>query len=168
MGFSITITEAIMIIASVVLASAFSSYAIYAGTSLQSNIMQNLDDARINMDTHLEIVYAIVNQTSGPSGPSPLFIIYVKNTGEMPITDMSLITLYVGAYGQVTMYSYNPAATTGNGTFNIYDSSGNGVINIGEAAEIEVFNATPVTASLYEAELVLYRGIPSYYLFSPP
>jgi flagellar protein FlaG len=165
MGFSITITEAIMIIASVVLASAFSSYAIYAGTSLQSNIMQNLDEARMNMDTQLEIVYATVNQTSNPS---PLFIIYVKNTGDMPITDLSLITLYVGAYGQATMYSYSPAATNGTGTFSIYDSNGNGMIDVGQAAEIEAFNTANVTATLYEAEVVLYRGVPSYYLFSSP
>jgi archaellum component FlaG (FlaF/FlaG flagellin family) len=166
MGFSLTITEAIMIIASVVLASAFSSYAIYAGTSLQSNIMQNLNDARRNMDTRLEIVYATVNQTSNAS---PLFMIYVKNTGNMPISDMNLITVYVGAYGQATMYSYNPAATNGTGTFNIYDSNGNNsVIEVGEAAEIEAFSATSVTASLYEAEVVLYRGVPSQYLFSPP
>jgi archaellum component FlaG (FlaF/FlaG flagellin family) len=165
MGFSITITEAIMIIASVVLASAFSSYAIYAGTSLQSNIMQNLNEASMNMNTHLEIVYATVNQTSNPS---PLFIIYVKNTGNMPVTDMNLITLYVGAYGQATMYSYNAAATNGSGTFSIYISNGSGMIDVGQAAEIEAFNAANVTASLYEAEVVLYRGVPSYYLFSPP
>jgi archaellum component FlaG (FlaF/FlaG flagellin family) len=165
MGFSLTITEAIMIIASVVLASAFSSYAIYAGTSLQSNIMQNLNDARRNMDTRLEIVYATVNQASNAS---PLFMIYVKNTGNMPISDMNLITLYVGTYGQATMYSYNSTAAAGTGTFNIYDSNGNGVIEVGEAAEIEAFNATSVAASLYEAEVVLYRGVPSHYLFSPP
>jgi archaellum component FlaG (FlaF/FlaG flagellin family) len=165
MGFSLTITEAIMIIASVVLASAFSSYAIYAGTSLQSNIMQNLNDARRNMDTRLEIVYATVNQTLNAS---PLFIIYVKNTGNVPISDMNLLTVYVGAYGQAAMYSYDPNATTGSGTFNITDSNRNRVIEVGEAAAIEVFNATSVTASLYQAEVVLYRGVPSQYLFSPP
>jgi flagellar protein FlaG len=165
MGFSLTITEAIMIIASVVLASAFSAYAIYAGTSLQSNIMENLNDARRNMDTRLEIVYATVNQTSNPS---PLFIIYAKNTGNMPISGFNLITVYVGAYGQAAMYIYNATASTGSGTFNITDSNGNGVIEVGEAAEISVFNATTVTASLYEAEIVLYRGIPSNYLFSSP
>jgi archaellum component FlaG (FlaF/FlaG flagellin family) len=163
MGFSLTITEAIMIIASVVLASAFSSYAIYAGTSLQSNIMQNLDDARRNMDTRLEIVYATVNQTVNAT---PLFMIYVKNTGNMPISQVNLITVYVGAYSQATMYSYDPSATTGTGTFNITDSNENGIIEVGEAAEIRVFNATSVTGSLYEAEVVLYRGVPSHYLFS--
>jgi flagellar protein FlaG len=166
MGFSITIVEAIMVIASVVLASAFAAYAIYAGTSLQSNIMQNLDDAKQSMDTQLDIVYAVVNETPGPS---PLFTIYVKNTGSLPISDFDLITVYAGAYGQAMPYSYNSnASSLLPGYFNMTDTDGNGVIQVGEAATIQVYNATSVSGNLYEAKVVLYRGISSSYLFSTP
>jgi len=164
MGFSLTITEAIMVIASVVLASSFAAYAIYAGTSLQSNIMQNLDDAKRSMDTRLDIIYAVVNQTANPS---PLFTIYVKNTGSLPISDFNLISVYVGAYGQAMVYSYNSTTTTGS-RFNMTDTNGNGVNEVGEAAIIQVYTATNVSGSLYEAKVVLYRGIPSSYMFSPP
>jgi len=164
MGFSLTITEAIMVIASVVLASSFAAYAIYAGTSLQSNIMQNLDDAKESMDTRLDIVYAFVNQTASPS---PLFTIYVKNTGSLPISDFNLISVYVGAYGQAMVYSYNSTATTGS-WFNMTDTNGNGIVEVGETATIQVYNPTNVSASLYEAKVVPYRGIPSSYMFSPP
>jgi flagellar protein FlaG len=164
-GFSLTITEAIMVIASIVLASGFSAYAIYAGTSLQSNIMQNLDTVKRNMDTRLDIVYATVNITSDPS---PLFMIYVKNTGTLPLSDFDLISVYVGAYGQATLYSFNANATTGSGRFNITDSSGDDVIDMGEAATILVYNATSVTANLYEAKVVPYRGVSSNYLFTSP
>ena len=165
MGFSLTITEAIMVIASVVMASGFTAYAIYAGTSLQSNIMQNLDNAKKSMDTRLDIVYAVVNQTSNPS---PLFTIYVKNTGSLPISDFDLISVYVGAYGQAMLYSYNVNATTGSGKFNMTDADGNGFIQIGEAAIIQVYNATNVFSNLYEAKVVPYSGISSSYMFSPP
>jgi flagellar protein FlaG len=165
MGFSLTITEAIMVIASVVLASGFASYAIYAGTSLQSNIMQNLDNAKKSMDTRLDIVYAVVNQTTNPG---PLFTIYVKNSGSLPISDFGLISIYVGAYGQATVYSYNSSASTGSGMFNMTDSDENGVVEMGETATIQVYNATNVFGSLYEAKVVPYRGISSSYLFSPP
>ncbi|MGD0978350.1 MAG: hypothetical protein ABR962_04320 [Candidatus Bathyarchaeia archaeon] len=165
MGFSLTITEAIMVIASVVMASGFAAYAIYAGTSLQSNIMQNLDNAKKNMDTQLDIVYAVVNQTSDPS---PLFTIYVKNTGSLPISEFDLISVYVGGYGQAMLYSYNASATTGSGKFNMTDANGNGVVQVGEAATIQVYNATSVSGNLYEAKIVPYRGIPSSYMFSPP
>ena len=165
MGFSLTITEAIMVIASVVLASGFAAYAIYAGTSLQSNIMQNLNDAKKSMDTRLDIVYAVVNQTTDPS---PLFTIYIKNAGSLPIPDFDLISVYAGAYGQAMVYSYNSNATTGSGQFNMTDANGNGVVEIGESAIIQVYNATTVSGRLYEAKVVPYRGIPSSYLFSPP
>lgn len=165
MGFSLTITEAIMVIASIVLASGFSAYAIYAGTSLQSNIMQNLDSVKRSMDTRLDIVYATVNTTSSPS---PLFQIYLKNTGTLPVSDFDLISVYVGAYGQATLYFYNSSATTGSGQFNVMDSNGNSVIETGEAATIQVYNTTDVTASLYEAKIVLYRGISSNHLFTAP
>jgi flagellar protein FlaG len=164
-GFSLTITEAIMVIASIVLASGFSAYAIYAGTSLQSNIMQNLDNVKRNMDTRLDIVYATVNMSSDPS---PLFMIYVKNTGTLPLSDFDLISVYVGAYGQAMLYSYDPNATTGSGHFSIGDSSGDGSIDMGEAATMLVYNATAVTANLYEAKIVPYRGISSNYLFTSP
>ena len=165
MGFSLTISEAIMVIASVILASGFAAYAIYAGTSLQSNIMQNLENAKKSMDTRLDIVYAVVNQTTNPS---PLFTIYVKNSGSLPISDFGLISIYVGVYGQATVYSYNSSASTGSGMFNMTDSDGNGVVEMGETATIQVYNATNVFGSLYEAKVVPYRGIPSSYLFSPP
>jgi len=165
MGFSLTITEAIMVIASVVMASGFAAYAIYAGTSLQSNIMQNLTNAKKSMDTQLDIVYAVVNQTSNPS---PLFTIYAKNTGSLSISDFDLISVYVGAYGQAMLYSYNASATTGSGMFNMTDADGNGVVQVGEAAIIQVYNATNVSGNLYEAKIVPYMGIPSSYMFSPP
>lgn len=162
MGFSITIVEAIMVIASVVLASGFAAYAIYAGTSLQSNIMQNLNDAKTGMDTRLDIVYAFVNQTANPS---PLFTIYVKNSGSLPVSNFNLISIYVGAYGQAMGYSYNSNAA--NGSFTMSDTSGSGVVEVGESAVIQVYNATNVPASsLYEAKVVPYNGISSSYMFS--
>jgi flagellar protein FlaG len=163
MGFSITIVEAIMVIASVVMASGFAAYAIYAGTSLQSNIMQNLDDAKNSMDTRLDIVYAVVNQTSNPS---PLFTIYVKNTGSLPISNFGLISVYVGAYDQAMLYSYNANATAGS--FNMTDANGNGIVQVGEAAIIQVYNSTNVLGNLYEAKVVPYSGISSSYMFSSP
>ena len=166
MGFSITIVEAIMVIASVVLASGFAAYAIYAGTSLQSNIMQNLNDAKQSMDTRLDIVYAVVNETPNPS---PLFTIYVKNTGSLPISDFDLITVYAGAYGQAMPYSYNSNASSPlSGYFSMTDTDGNGVVQVGEAATIQVYNSTNVSGNLYEAKVVPYRGISSSYLFSTP
>jgi hypothetical protein len=127
--------------------------------------MQNLDNAKKSMDTRLDIVYAVVNQTSDPS---PLFTLYVKNAGSLPVSDFDLITVYVGGYGQAMLYSYSSSASIGSGQFNMTDADGNGVVQAGEAAIVQVYNATSVSSGLYEARVVPYRGIPSSYLFSPP
>ena len=164
MGFSLTISEAIIVIASIVLASGFSSYAIYAGSSLQSNIIQNLDTIKRNMHTRVDIVYATINETTDPSH----FVIYVKNTGTLPIYDFDLIDTYVGAYGQAMLYFYNSNASVGSGQFKLVDADGDSVCEVGEAATIQAFCENNVTASLYEAKVVPYRGISSSYLFSPP
>jgi flagellar protein FlaG len=163
-GFSLTISEAIIVIASIILASGFSSYAIYAGSSLQSNILQNLDTIKRNMHTRVDIVYATINETTNPSN----FVIYVKNTGTLPLYDFDLIDVYVGAYGQAMLYFYNSSAAVGSGKFKFVDANGDGVCDVGEAATIQAFCESNVTASLYEVKVVPYRGISSSYLFSPP
>ena len=113
MGFSATINEAIILIASIVLASGFSAYAIYAGSSLQSNVLQNLDAFKRNVHIHAEIGYATINDSATPK----FFVIYVKNTGTLPITDFSTIDVYAGEYGKATLYPYNEDATLGSGEF---------------------------------------------------
>jgi len=164
LGFSITISEAIILIASIVLASGFSSYAIYAGSSLQSNILQNLDTVRRNMHTRMDIVYATINETTDPMH----FAIYVKNTGTLSLYEFNLIDVYVGPYGQAMLYSYNASADVGSGQFKFTDADGDGAFEVGEAATIRAFSKSNSTGSLYEAKIVPYRGISSGYLFSPP
>jgi len=163
-GFSLTISEAIIVIASIVLASGFSSYAIYAGSSLQSNLLQNLDTIKRNMHTRMEIVYATINETTNPT----YFVIYVKNIGTLPIYDFNLIDVYAGAYGQAVIYFYGSNATEGSGQFKMIDADEDNVCEVGEPAIIQAFSVSNVSASLYEAKVVPYRGISSSYLFSPP
>jgi len=52
--------------------------------------------------------------------------------------------------------------------FNMTDADGTGVVQVGEAAIIQVYNATNVFGNLYEAKVVPYSGISSSYMFSSP
>ena len=164
MGFSLTLSEAIIVIASVVLASTFSAYAIYSGASLQSNILQNLDSVKRNLHTKVEIAYATINESTSPSH----FVIYVKNTGTLPITNFNLIDVYVGEYGKALLYTYSKNAGAGSGNFNLTDADEDGVWEVGETAVIRAYPRSEVNGSLYEVKIVPFRGIPSSYLFSPP
>ncbi len=164
MGFSSTLSESIILIASVILASGFSAYAIYSGSSLQSNIIQNLDSFKRNVNTRVDIGYATINQTTNPN----YFVIYVKNTGTLPITDFSKIDVYAGEYGKAVLYSYSPTSTVGSGKFNLTDVDGDGVWEPGETAIIRAYPKTNVSAEVYEVKVVPFRGIPSTYLFPSP
>ena len=164
MGFSTTISQVIILIASVVLASSFSAYAIYAGVSLESNIVQNLDTFKRNVHTRVDIGYATIDETTSPKH----FVIYVKNTGILPITDFSTIDLYVGEYGRAELYVYSRDAQPGSGRFNLTDVDEDGVWEPAESVTIRAYPKENVTAQIYEVKIVPYRGIPSSYLFPPP
>ena len=164
MGFSTTITEVVLLIASVVLASGVSAQAMYAGLSLQSNIVQTIDISKRDLNTRIDIGYATVNETTTPR----YFIIYAKNTGLMPITDFSVIDVYVGEYGRAMLCYYSSEATVGSGKFNLTDVDGDGVWEIGETAIIKAYPDTDINASIYEVKIVPFRGISDSYLFPPP
>jgi len=163
MGFSTSISETIILIAAVILASSFSAYAIYAGISLQSNIIQNLDTFKQNLHTRIDIGYATINETTSPSH----FVIYVKNTGTLPLTDFPMIDLYVGEYGKAVLYPYSKGAIVGSGKFNLTDVDEDGIWEVGESAIIKAYPKQSPSAQIYEVKIVPYRGIPSSYLFPP-
>jgi len=161
LGFSVTISEIVILIASVILASSFAAYAIYTGNLLQNNIMQAVDNTRRRMNVRVEIVYATV---SGES--SKHFVIYAKNTGNLPITRFESLDLYVGEYLKAELYRYNQSG--GVGCFNMTDSDGDDVWEAGETVVLRAYNGTTIDAPLYESKVYVSNGIGSSYLFPPP
>lgn len=164
MGFSITLSEIIILISSIILASSFSAYAIYSGTALQNSIMQSLSDARNMFELRVSIVYATVNDTTSPKH----FIVYAKNTGMLPITNFGLIDVYFGEYKKAMLYTYSPEASVGSGKFSVEDSDGDGVWEVAETAIIRIYPKSELDASLYEVKLALYKGLSDSHIFAPP
>jgi len=81
MGFSITLSEMIILIASVILASAISSCTMYMGNLVISDVSQNVNEMRRATYIKLKIAYATIENDH--------FVIYVKNVGSLPISDYS-------------------------------------------------------------------------------
>lgn len=164
MGFSVTISHILMVIASVGLASGFSAYAIYAGSSIQSNVLQNVSDVRRQMSLQVQIVYATMNETTTPSH----FVIYVKNIGWLPLTDFTYMDVYVGEYGTAVLYTYSEDAQQGSGNFTLIDADEDGLWEPRETAVIMAYPKTNITGTVFEAKIVPFRGMSSSYLFPPP
>jgi archaellum component FlaF (FlaF/FlaG flagellin family) len=162
MGFSVTLTHIIMVIAAVILASTFAASAFYTGNIVQNELNQGVSDTKNMVDLQLDIVYATVDNSTSP----PHFIIYAKNTGNLPVTDFTFLDTYVGEYGKAQYFQYSGAATTGSGTFKVTDSNGDGVWDPRETAIIFAYPTTTISGAIYEAKLVPSKGIGSDYLFS--
>lgn len=159
MGFSVTLSHIIMVIASVTLASVFSAYAFYTGNSVQNELMQNVNDAKRMNNLQLEIVYATVDNSTDP----PHFVIYVKNVGCLLLNDFTYLDVYVGEYGTAQLYTYNSTAVSGQ--FNLTDASGDGVWEPRETVTIRAYPSSQVEGVMFEAKIVPFRGIGSSYLF---
>ncbi|MBS7608819.1 MAG: hypothetical protein QW660_07620 [Candidatus Bathyarchaeia archaeon] len=162
MGFSLTLSHIIMVIASVCLASLFSAYAFYTGNLVQNELAQNVNNYKIMVNIKLEIVYATVNTTTTP----PHFVIYAKNTGNLPFSDFASLDVYVGEYGKAQLYTYRETANPGN--FNISTANGDNVWEPRETAVIRVYTTSNVEGVVFEAKLVPSKGIGSSYLFPAP
>lgn len=162
MGFSVTLSHIIMVIASVCLASLFSAYAFYAGNLVQNELAQNVNNYKIMVNIRLEIVYATLNATTTP----PHFVIYAKNTGNLPFSDFTSLDVYVGEYGKAQLYTYSETANLG--TFKISTADGDNVWEPRETAVIRVYPISSVEGVVFEAKLVPSKGIGSSYLFPAP
>lgn len=163
MGFSVTITHIIMVIAAVVLASTFVACAFYTGNVVQNEFTQGVSDAKNMIDTQLDIVYATAN-TTNPSA----FAVYAKNTGKLPVNDFTYIDIYVGEYSKAQFYSYDSSASTGSGTFTVIDADGDGIWEPRETATIYAYPSGTIDGTILEARIVPSKGVGSDYLFSVP
>ncbi len=163
MGFSVTLTHIIMVIAAVILASIFTAGAFYVGNIVQNEMTQGVSNFKGTVDTQVDIVYATVNTTSPPN-----FVIYAKNTGNLPISDFTYLDVYVGNYGSAQLYTYNPTANAGSGNFSITVSNGNGIWEPLETATIYVYPSGEINGTIFEAKIVPSEGVGSDYLFPAP
>lgn len=162
MGFSVTISHVIMVIASVSLASVFSAYTVYTGNTVQNELIQNVNDAKRRDNLQLEIVHATVDNSTNP----PHFVIYVKNVGSLPLNDFTYLDVYVGKYSTAELYTYN--STAGAGRFNLTDASGDGAWEPRETATIRAYPSSEVEGAVFEAKVVPFRGIGSSIIFPAP
>ena len=164
MGFSVTLSNIIIVIASVTLASAFSAYTIYNGNLVQNEVLHSVREAKTRLHLQLEIVYATLENSTTPSH----FAIYVKNLGSIPLSDYTYLDVYVGEYGRSQLYCYSENASAGSGNFNLTDASGDGVWESRETAEIRAYPTSDVEGVTFEARVVPFGGIGSSYLFPAP
>ncbi|MEM0059949.1 MAG: flagellin [Desulfurococcaceae archaeon] len=153
MGESTTITHAILTIVAILMASVFAT----AVLSQLNNVINSLSITLKNRsDTYrmsITIIHALYDRNQG------LIYIYVKNTGEVPYSDLDNIDVFISDYSGSTDY-YKPGAE------NITEyGSIQGVFEKGETILILIQARRTYTPPL-EIKLVLSNGYKATYTTS--
>jgi len=164
MGFSVTLSHVIMVIASVSLASAFAAYAFYMGNNVQNALMQNVNDYKMMVNMRVKIVYATINSSSNP----PHFIIYAKNVGYVPLNNFTFLDVYAGKYGELHLFTYSPYAGEGSGKFSLSTANGDLIWEPRETAVIRAYPSSALSGQIFEVKVIPWNGVGDDYIFPAP
>ncbi len=154
MGFSVTVAEAVMLIAAVTAALILAAGVVAKVGEIRSSFDTMMHSAASRMRTEIKIVYATYNKTGG------YFVVYAKNTGYEPVGDLSRMDVFFGSVTSPYPYWTNFAVREVNG-------NGNGVWDPGETIEIDIYNDTAVEPP-YIVKIVTSTGASDTYVFSLP
>ncbi len=160
MGVSTTITHAILTIAAVIMASLF-----VVGVISQLNTVMNTINIAIKTrsDTYrtsISIIYAYYDDSQNK------IYIYIKNTGEIPYSDLnkSMDIFIVDANNTVDYYNLYSELQAGNANLTEYDKQDN-ILKPRETAEI-VLLARKTYAKPIEIRITFSNGYTASYVTS--
>lgn len=139
MGFSTTVTHAILIVAAVTAASILTSTVLFKLGAVSSAISQSVGSQVEKMLTDVTILGVFYNSTGG------YFVVYAKNTGKVAISQLDLASadVYLGTYGSaLELYTYN--STAGAGYWNYSKTKPSPSWEVGETIVVAVYNRTSV------------------------
>lgn len=148
-------TESIILISSIILATAFSGIIISKTGALESIFAATTSSQRETMLTDIKIIY-VTNTTSST------ITAWVKNVGKQPITDLDSVDVYFGAIKSVKRIPYN----TGSAPTWIYDNTS--VWNIMDTKKITINYDTTLSSTTYMLRVTTPNGVSDDYVFSPP
>jgi len=153
------IGEAILIIASVIVAGSIAGIVLSQIGVFESTITQTTESQQDKLLTKIDIVYG-----SGTVAMSiPEASIYVKNTGSNPIVDNTNLDVYFGEIGSATRYAYQVAG--GDDTWEFVG----GVPTVWQQRETYQINVTEADLSAsttYEVQITTPNGISDDFIFS--
>jgi len=154
LGFSTTITHAILVVAALTAASILSTAIIIKFNFITSTISQVVQSQANSLLTDITIIDVFYNSTGG------YFIIYAKNTGNLEIArdSISKTDVYLGRYGDaLDLYIYNASGGPGYWNYSKADPSSTSWL-VGETITIKVYNRTTVQ-SPYHVKICLPSAV---------
>lgn len=152
------IGEAILIIASVIVAGTVAGVVLSQVGVFESTITATTDSQQDKLLTDIDIIFA-----SNSSDTTANF--WVKNTGKNPLVDNTKVDVYFGPIGQVQRYTFSPGGSDNSWQFHPSTP------NVWQQMDTVQFNVTENDLSkgvTYEIVVTTPNGISDEYIFSIP
>jgi flagellar protein FlaG len=152
-------TEAILIIASIVVATSVAGIVMSKVGSFESTFTATSENQKNIMLTKLTIPYAIQNKTS-----TNIVEVWVKNIGIDPIINPASMDVYFGKVGSVKRYQYNStSAIDDTWQFKTLPT----IIQKTDAVQIRITEVNPgLSAGTYMIRITAPNGVYADYIFS--
>jgi len=150
---SAVITEAILLIASVIIAGGLAGVVMTKVGTFQSTFTQTTENQKQTVLTNIKILYA-----QNPSSTS--VNVWVKNVGTYSITNTQNIDVYFGQTGSMQRIAYNATGLSPSWTFatpvTIWDKANTVQINMSNLSSISC-------GSVYELQVTTPNGVSDDY-----
>ena len=154
------IGEAILIIASVIVAGSVAGVVLSQIGVFESSITQTSESQKDKLLTKIKIVYATNSSDNDVN-------IYVKNIGKQPLTSLDNMDVYFGPVNSADRFAYSEQAWTDD-TWEFNTTSTPTVWQSMETQQIDLNDNDLAKSTTYEIQITTPQGISDEYIFSIP
>ena len=154
------IGEAILIIASVIVAGSIAGVVLSQIGVFESSITQTSESQKDKLLTKIKIVFATNSSDNDVN-------IYVKNIGKQPIVSLANMDVYFGPLNSADRFSYNEQTWQDN-TWEFNTTSTPTTWQSMETQQIDLNESDLAPGTTYEIQVTTPHGISDEYIFSTP
>jgi flagellar protein FlaG len=153
-------TEAILIIASIVVATSIAGVVMSQVGTFESTFTATSEAQKNEMLTKLKIIHVMRNTTASP----PTLEIWTKNIGIDPITSPTSIDVYFGESGSAQRIPYN--ASGGEDTWKFQPVTVPTIIQKMDTFQIKITDTQLTSSKTYVVRVIAPNGVYSDYVLS--
>ena len=154
------IGEAILIIASVIVAGSVAGVVLSQIGVFESSITQTSESQKDKLLTKIKIVYATNSSDNDVN-------IYVKNIGKQPLSSLDNMDVYFGPVNSADRYAYLDQ-TWQDDTWEFNSTSTPSVWQSMETQQIDINESSLAKSTTYEIQITTPQGVSDEYIFSIP
>ena len=152
------IGEAILIIASVIVAGSVAGIVLSQIGVFESSITQTSESQKDKLLTKIKIIY-VANSTDSDAE------VWVKNIGKNPISSLDKVDVYFGPVNSVKRFAYEIGTNDETWEFNGGLPS---ILKHMDTVQIDIDEDSLAKSTTYEIRVVTPQGISDDYIFSIP